>query len=264
MGKNKLSQFLNSRGAIEAISLCAAVIIWEIVADFIIKNPIKLPSPYAVFLSYLKLWEIIPGDIGISLLHFGIGLGAGAAVGITVGMLMGWFRVANRVFDPVVEILRPIPPLAWVPFAILWGGLTHYAAGFIVFIGAFFPILLNTYTGFREVDKTYIDAAKVLGCNEERKLIKSVAFPFSLPYIATGIRIGMGVGWMCVVAAEMFGVSKNGLGFRLFQVFWPLHMIDRLVAYMIILGLVALVLDRLFRYFVEERLLKWKKGMVIQ
>ena len=93
-------------------------------------------------------------------------------------------------------------------------------------------------------------------------MIKSVAFPFSLPYIATGIRIGMGVGWMCVVAAEMFGVSKSGLGFRLFQVFWPLHMMDKLVAYMIILGLVALFLDRVFRYFVEERLFKWKKGIV--
>ena len=259
--KNRL-YFLKGRGAIEVISLCVAVIIWEIVADFIIKDAIKLPSPYAVFLAFCELWEIIPWDIYISLLHFGIGLGAGAAVGITIGMLMGWFRIADRAMDPIVEILRPIPPLAWVPFAILWGGLTHFAAGFVVFIGALFPILLNTYVGFRGVDKTYIDAAKVLGCKEERRLIKSVAIPYSLPYIATGIRIGMGVGWMCVVAAEMFGVSKNGLGYRLFQIFWPLHMIDKLVVYMIILGLIALLLDRLFRHFVEDRLFKWRKGIV--
>jgi len=262
MEKNNRLYFLKGRGAIEVISLCVAVIIWEIVADFIIKNPVKLPSPYAVFLAFCELWEIIPWDIYISLLHFGIGLGAGAAVGITIGMLMGWFRIADRALDPIVEILRPIPPLAWVPFAILWGGLTHFAAGFVVFIGALFPILLNTYVGFRGVDKTYIDAAKVLGCKEERRLIKSVAIPYSLPYIAAGTRIGMGVGWMCVVAAEMFGVSKNGLGYRLFQIFWPLHMIDKLVVYMIILGLVALFLDRLFRHFVEDKLLKWKKGMV--
>jgi NitT/TauT family transport system permease protein len=262
MEKNNRLYFLKGRGAIEVISLCVAVIIWEIVADFIIKNPIKLPSPYAVFLAFCELWEIIPWDIYISLLHFGIGLGAGAAVGITIGMLMGWFRIADRALDPIVEILRPIPPLAWVPFAILWGGLTHFAAGFVVFIGALFPILLNTYVGFRGVDKTYIDAAKVLGCKEERRLIKSVAIPYSLPYIAAGTRIGMGVGWMCVVAAEMFGVSKNGLGYRLFQIFWPLHMIDKLVVYMIILGLIALLLDRLFRHFVEDKLLKWKKGIV--
>ena len=262
MEKNNRLYFLKGRGAIEVISLCVAVIIWEIVADFIIKNPVKLPSPYAVFLAFCELWEIIPWDIYISLLHFGIGLGAGAAVGITIGMLMGWFRIADRALDPIVEILRPIPPLAWVPFAILWGGLTHFAAGFVVFIGALFPILLNTYVGFRGVDKTYIDAAKVLGCKEERRLIKSVAIPYSLPYIAAGTRIGMGVGWMCVVAAEMFGVSKNGLGYRLFQIFWPLHMIDKLVVYMIILGLIALLLDRLFRHFVEDKLLKWKKGIV--
>lgn len=263
MVKNRLSQFLNGRGVIETISLCVTVIIWEIVADFIIKEPFKLPGAYAVSFAFFELRELIFMDISISLLHFGIGLGAGAAVGITIGMLMGWFRLANQALDPLIEILRPIPPLAWVPFAILWLGLTHYAAGFIVFIGVFFPILLNTYTGFRAVDKTYIDAARVLGCKEEGKLIRKVAFPFSLPYLAAGIRIGMGVGWMCVVAAEMFGVSKSGLGYRLFMVFFHLYMMDKVVAYMIILGLVALVLDRLFRYFVEERLLKWKKGIVI-
>ncbi|MCD6210304.1 MAG: ABC transporter permease [Methanophagales archaeon] len=263
MKRNRLISILNNRGIIEAISLSLTIILWELVSNFIVRNPGKLPSPYSILLAFCDIWEIIPLDIGISLLHFGIGIGAGAAMGIIVGMLMGWFRIVDRIMDPMVEILRPIPPLAWVPFAILWGGLTHYAAGFIVFIGAFFPILINTYTGFREVDKTYIDAARVLGCREEWKLIKFIALPFSLPFIATGIRIGMGVGWMCVVAAELFGVSKSGLGYRLFQVFWPLHMIDKLILYMIILGLVALLLDRLFRYFVEEKLFKWKRGIVI-
>ncbi len=257
--RNRLRSVLTSRGVIEAVALFVAIILWELIAVLIIHNPGKLPSPYAVLLAFIDLVEIMPIDIAVSLLHFAIGIGAGAAVGIAIGMLMGWFRIVDRIMDPIVEILRPIPPLAWVPFAILWGGLTHYAAGFIVFIGAFFPVLINTYTGFREVDKTYIDAARVLGCKEEGRLIKYVAFPFSMPYIATGIRVGMGVGWMCVVAAELFGVSNTGLGYRLFLVFWPLHMIDRLVAYMILLGLVALSLDHLFRYFVVEKLFKWKR-----
>ncbi|KAF5430962.1 NitT/TauT family transport system permease protein [Candidatus Methanophagaceae archaeon] len=264
MLKNRLLQFLNRRGVVEVISLGVAILIWELVAVFVIKDKGILPSPHAVFLAYFELLDLMPMDICTSLLHFAIGLGAGAVVGIAVGMLMGWFKTANRALDAIIEVLRPIPPLAWIPFAIIWIGLTHSAAGFIVFIGAVFPILINTYTGFREVDKTYIDAAKVLGCEKESKLIRLVAIPFSLPYIATGIRVGMGVGWMCLVAAEYFGVSRYGLGHRLLCVFFPLQMMDRVVAYMILLGLIALVLDRVFRYFVEERLLKWKKGMVTQ
>ena len=264
MVENRVLPFLNRRGAVEVISLGVAILIWEMVAVFVIKDRVILPSPRAVSLPYFELGDLIPLDICTSLLHFAIGLGAGAVVGITVGMLMGWFKIANRALDAIIEVLRPIPPLAWIPFAIVWIGLTHCAAGFIVFIGAVFPILINTYTGFREVDKTYIDAAKVLGCKKECTLIKSVAIPFSLPYIATGIRVGMGVGWMCLVAAEYFGVSRYGLGYRLLCIFFPLQMMNKVVAYVILLGLIALVLDRVFRYFVEEHLLKWKKGMVAQ
>jgi NitT/TauT family transport system permease protein len=175
---------------------------------------------------------------------------------------MGWFGNVFKAIDPIIEILRPIPPLAWIPFAIFWFRLTHYAAGFIVFLGAFFPILVDTYTGFRDVPKVLVDSGKVLGCTEDKKLIKYVAFPYTLPSVATGTRVGMGVGWMCVVAAEMFGVSKSGLGYKIFAVFYPWHQMDNIVAYMLILGLIALCLDRVFRYFVEGKLFKWKKGIV--
>jgi NitT/TauT family transport system permease protein len=112
------------------------------------------------------------------------------------------------------------------------------------------------------VPKVLVDSGKVLGCTEDKKLIKYVAFPYTLPSVATGTRVGMGVGWMCVVAAEMFGVSKSGLGYKIFAVFYPWHQMDNIVAYMLILGLIALCLDRVFRYFVEGKLFKWKKGIV--
>ena len=175
---------------------------------------------------------------------------------------MGWSRSIFKAIDPIIEVLRPIPPLAWIPIAMVWFHLTHYAAGFIIFIGAFFPILLDSYTGFRDVPRVLVETGKVLGCIRDRKLIKYVAFPYALPFVATGTRVGMGVGWMCVVAAEMFGVSDSGLGYRLFQKFYFLHQMDYVVAYMLVLGLVALCLDRLFRHFVEDRLFKWKRGIV--
>ena len=260
MKENKILHFVERRGVIELIGICVVIIIWQLVASFIVKETYLLPSPYEVFLAFYKVRELIPGDIYVSLLHFGIGLGAGAVVGITLGALMGWFKMVYRAIDPIMEILRAIPPIAWIPFAIIWLKLTYYSAGFVVFIGAVFPIMLNTYTGFRGVDKIYIDAAKVLGCKKGTDLIKSVLLPYSLPYIAAGIRIGMGVGWMCVVAAEMFGASKEGLGFRLWSEFYDLHMMDKLVAYMIIIGLIALLLDRVFMYFVRKSRFSGERG----
>ena len=263
MKENKILHFIERRGIIELIGICVVILIWQLVASFIVKKTFLMPSPCEVFFAFYKVREVIPVDISVSLLHFGIGLGAGTAVGITLGALMGGFKMIDRAIDPIMEILRAIPPIAWIPFAIIWLKLTPYSAGFVVFIGAVFPILINTYTGFKSVDKIYIDAAKVLGCKKGTNLIKSVVLPYSLPYIAAGTRIGMGIGWMCVVAAEMFGASgKVGLGWRLWNRFYALHMMDKLVAYMIIIGLIALLLDRIFRYLVEERSLKWRKGMV--
>lgn len=256
-------QFLKRRG-LEIASFFCAIIIWQFVADCIIKNEFILPSFSTVATAFFELLSsgIMLMDVLISLLHLAIGLTIATCVGILVGAITGWFRVADRVVDPIIEILRPIPPLAWIPFAIVWLHLTHYAAGFIVFVGAVFPILVNTYAGFRNVPKILVDSAEVLGCTKSHDLIKAVAFPSALPFITTGIRIGTGVGWMCVVAAEMFGVSKSGLGYRIFQKFYPFHQMDNLLVYMIILGLIALFLDRFFRFYIEEKLLKWRKEIV--
>lgn len=244
------------------IPLIIVFLLWEFMAGFVIKNPLMLPRFSAVIFSIYTLREVLISDILVSLLHFGIGLVLAFSVALPLAIAMGWFKSVFKAIDPIIEILRPIPPLAWIPIAIIWFHLTHYAAGFIIFIGAFFPILIDSYTGFRDVPKVLVETGKVLGCTGDKKLIKYVAIPHALPSIATGTRVGMGVGWMCVVAAEMFGVSESGLGYRLFQKFYYLHQMDYVVAYMFILGLAALCLDRLFRHFVENKLLKWKKGIV--
>jgi len=244
------------------IPLIIVLLLWEFMAGFVIKNPLMLPRFSAVIFSIYTLREVLISDILVSLLHFGIGLVLAFSVALPLAIAMGWFKSVFKAIDPIIEILRPIPPLAWIPIAIIWFHLTHYAAGFIIFIGAFFPILIDSYTGFRDVPKVLVETGKVLGCTGDKKLIKYVAIPHALPSIATGTRVGMGVGWMCVVAAEMFGVSESGLGYRLFQKFYYLHQMDYVVAYMFILGLAALCLDRLFRHFVENKLLRWKKGIV--
>jgi NitT/TauT family transport system permease protein len=244
------------------VPLIIAFLLWELIAAYVIKDPMFLPRFSAVIFSIYALRELLMLDILVSLLHFCIGLTLAFSVALPLAIGMGWYETIFKAIDPITEILRPIPPLAWIPIAIIWIGLNHYAAGFIIFIGAFFPILISSYTGFRDVPKILVETGKVLGCIGDKNLIKYVAFPYALPSIATGTRVGMGVGWMCVVAAEMFGVSDRGLGFRLIQKFYYLHQMDYVVAYMLILGLLALCIDRLFRHFVAERLLKWKKGIV--
>ena len=246
---------------IEILSVLVLVVAWQLLAMAIDKTLI-LPSFIQVAGALRDHWQdILWVDLPISLLHFFIGMIAGLVVAMPIGMSMGWSKTANRVFDPIVELIRPIPPLAWIPFAIIWFGLNPQAAGFIVFVGAVFPILINTYVGFRNVSRVYVESAMVLGCTRSRDLIRYVAFPSALPTIAAGIRIAMGIAWMCIVAAEMFGAStRSGLGYRLWD-YYSLHMMDMVLLYMIVLGLLGLLIDRSFRYVVQERMLKWQAGL---
>jgi NitT/TauT family transport system permease protein len=246
---------------VQALSILGLIIIWEIAA-FIINDQLTLPSFFQVVAAFMQnWWLILTEDLPISSLHFAIGMAGGLIIALPIGMIMGWFKLVDNILDPIVEILRPIPPLAWIPFAIIWFGITNAAAGFIIFIGAVFPILINTYVGFRSLPKVYVESAKVLGATKDIDLIRYVALPFALPSIAGGIRIAMGIAWMCLVAAEMFGVSKNGLGFKIWDSYGHYRM-DEVFMYMIVLGLLGLLIDHTFRYIVEERLLKWRVGLM--
>jgi NitT/TauT family transport system permease protein len=257
----KISAVLKEQG-LRVVPLIAVLLIWEVIARYVVKDALLLPRFSAVICSIFTLRELLIPDIIVSLLHFSLGVASAFLVALPLAIAMGWFEPVFKAFDPIIEIIRPIPPLAWIPLAIVWFHLTHYAAGFIIFIGAFFPILIGSYTGFKDVPRVLIETGKVLGCIGNRKLIRYVAFPYALPAVATGTRIGMGIGWMCVVAAEMFGVGNSGLGYRLFQKFYFLHQMDYVVAYMLILGVLALIIDRVFRHFVEDNLFRWKKGIV--
>ncbi len=262
---------------VELLSVVTAVIIWQLLAVYVVQNRFALPSftevvqAFIVALSKQEIFSVFGTDLSLSLLlidtlyslmHFFIGLLAALLVGIPIGMLMGWSKSIERIFDPLIEIVRPIPPLAWIPFAIIWIGLNPFGAGFVIFIGALFPIIINTSTGFKSVSKIYVEAAKVLGCTSDRELIRHVAIPSSLPSIVAGIRVAMGVGWMCLVAAEMFGVSKNGLGFKIWHYYY-LHSMDFVLVYMLILGFLGLLIDRIFRSYIEEKFFKWRTGVVI-
>ena len=271
----KIIHMLKGR-AVEIISIISALLLWQLVAAFIVRNKFFLPSVLDVISAAVVIFQrpsvleigslaiempLVFVDLLHSLLHFSIGMVAALIIGIPIGLMMGWFTTFNRIFDPIIEMLRPIPPLAWIPFAIIWLGLTPVSAGFLIFIGAVFPIIINTFTGLKSVPRIYVEAARVLGCMKDRDLIRYVALPSALPSIAAGIRIAIGVGWMCLVAAEMFGVSKYGLGFKIWHHYY-LHQMDMVLVYMMVLGFLGLFIDKVLRYAIDERLLKWQAGVV--
>jgi NitT/TauT family transport system permease protein len=245
------------------LAIILALILWEFIAAVIIRYPFILPSPTDVASAFVNLLQngTLLRDLQDSLVHFAIGLGAALIVGIPIGIAMGWNRRFDAFSDPIIEILRPIPPLAWIPFAIIWFGLTAWSAGFVIFIGAVFPIIINTYSGFRGVPRIFVEAGKMLGCTRSRDLIRYIAFPAALPSVTSGIRVATGVGWMCLVAAELFGVSNYGLGQKLWW-YYNLHQMDSVVVYMIILGFIGLVFDMIFRYYMDRHFLKWRIGEV--
>jgi NitT/TauT family transport system permease protein len=246
-----------------ALAIVLALALWECYAALVVKNSFLLPAPLDVTSAFLELLQkgILLQDFQVSMIHFAIGLGLALVVGIPVGIAIGWNRKINAFLDPLIELLRPIPPLAWIPFAIIWFGLTTISAGFVIFVGAVFPILINTYTGFRSVPRVFVEAGKMLGCTKNRDLIRYIAFPSALPSVVSGIRVATGVAWMCLVAAELFGVSNSGLGKNLWF-YYNLHRMDCVVVYMILLGLIGLVIDMVFRYIIDRYFLKWQTGEV--
>ena len=196
-------------------------------------------------------------DAGWSLLRVLLGFGIASLIAIPLGVIMGWSRTASDVIDPVVEILRPIPPIAWIGVALLWFGLGLYSAIFLVFIGVFFPVLLNTISGVRNVDKKLIEVAYTFGASD-LEVLRKVVIPAALPTIYTGMRVGMGIGWMCVVAAEMIN-PQNGLG-NLILTSYNFSRTDRVLVGMIMIGILGLTINTIFQ-IVGDRIFAWQKGI---
>jgi len=176
-----------------------------------------------------------------------------ALVALPLGIAMGWWPRVNRQLDPVIEILRPIPPIAWIPLSLLWLGIGNAQNQFIIFLGIFFPLLLNTIQGVKNIEPNLVRAARCLGAGE-LQLLRRVVLPASLPMILTGMRVGFGVGWMALVAAELVGAS-SGLGFLINDARSVLRT-DIVILGMLTIGFVGLFIDLLIRR-IAKGLLPW-------
>lgn len=185
-----------------------------------------------------------------------IGFGVASIVGIPLGLLMGRYIYAKDFGGIIVELLRPIPPIAWIP--LVFFVFLFNAPYFIVFIGAVFPIILSTINGAEEIDEGLVDAAKTLGANRMQTLRK-VIIPASLPSIITGMRIGLGVGWMCIVAAEMVAMKEGlGLGYYVWSNYDPIYFLDKVVAGVVLIGIIGWFMNIAIEN-TEKYLMKWQE-----
>ena len=170
---------------------------------------------------------------------------------------MGWWKTLEEQVDPVTEILRPVPPLAWIPLSILWFGIGDTQNEFIIFLGCFFPILVNTVAGVKGVDANLVRAARCLGAGTGQILWR-IVLRAALPQIVTGVRVGLGFGWMALVAAELIGAS-SGLGFLINDSRTILRT-DYVMVGMVTIGIVGFALDRIIRETVR-RLMPWSQAI---
>ncbi len=216
-----------------------------------------LPGPLSSLKALIDLAtsHVLIIDCLSSLKRVFIGFCFAAVTGIVLGLAMGLIARLRMAFVPIIELLRPIPPLAWIPIAITLFGIGDLSSSFVIFIGAFYPIFTNTLLGVREVPITYIDAAKMLGASNWR-IYRQVILPSALPSIFAGLRIGLGTAWACVVAAEMIA-ARSGLGYEI-QLNRQLLQLDRVVAGMAVIGLIGVTMNTLM-HWLELYCLPWEK-----
>lgn len=191
-------------------------------------------------------------DIAASLLRISIGFLIASAVGISLGLILAYDKRLKEI-KMYIDLLRPIPPIAWIPIAIVIFGLGNSSAYFIVFLGAFFPIFTNTYFGAISIPKIYKNVALSFQIGKVRYFTKILLF-FALPYIFTGLKIGIGMAWMSVIAAELIG-AQSGLGYFI-QLNRLLLQTDNIIAGMILIGLIGYLLQKLID-FTEKKLIVW-------
>jgi ABC-type nitrate/sulfonate/bicarbonate transport system permease component len=241
----------------------ALLLLWQGLSALGIIPDYKLPSPLQVLQG---LWDLmttgmppghrLPYHLFFSLVRVTAGFVLAAALAVPLGLLLGWSPRLRRIISPLFELIRPVPPLAWIPIAILWFGIGLQAAAFIIFLGAFFPILLNTIAGVVSIPPVLIEAARTLQARE-RDLFTKVLLPGAVPAIFVGLRIGVGIGWMTLVAAEFTGVKEGyGLGYMIMTA-RDIQRPDEIVAGMLVIGLMGLLIDLGLRKM-ERRIVRWK------
>jgi NitT/TauT family transport system permease protein len=235
----------------------AAVLLaaWHIAVH---RQPARLlPDPWQVARGFVDLFErgLLFKYVVASLFRVTWGFCLAALIGIPAGLAIGWYRRAEMAFNPLIQILRPISPLAWIPIAILWFGVGDLAAIFLIFLASLLPLMLTAINAVETIPAVYINAGRNFGLSPAG-LVYRVLYPAVIPRLIIGLRITLGIAWLVVVAAEMIAVN-SGLGFLIVDARNAGNRYDLVVAGMVSIGIIGLLLDTGMRSLENIRSLRW-------
>ena len=241
------------------------LVIWQVIGsrpgmDAIVPSPLTVLQGWQEWIfgepgmglnPYLGTWL---ANVQYSAMRVAQGFVLAMAIGIPLGLMIGWSRLAATLVDPMVQMLRPIPITAWLPFSIAVFGIRDLGSISLIFVGGFFAIVVNTTQGARDVDKNLVRAAAMMGASQWT-LLRRVVLPAALPNVFTGMRIGLGIAWTAVIVAEMVAV-KSGLGYVLWDAYYVGRM-DIVLSDMVSIGIMGFLSDRLI-VLIEHRVLRWR------
>jgi NitT/TauT family transport system permease protein len=216
------------------------------------------PTPWQVLTGTAELIKdgTLWTHIGASLMRVGVGFGLAVLVAVPLGLWLGWVKWAYATLNPLFQILRPISPIAWIPIAILWFGVGNASPIYLIFISSVFPMIVQTTAGVHAIERRYLRAAENFGVSRYT-LFRQVVIPASFPQIIVGMRIGLGVAWLVVVAAEMIAL-RSGLGYLIIDSRNAGNRYDLVIAGMIIIGLIGLLLDGVMRLLEGLKSVRWR------
>jgi NitT/TauT family transport system permease protein len=249
-----MSRFKQALPALAVLAILIAIW-WITVAA---TRSVIFPTPRQVVTGTVELMKdgTLWLHIGASLMRVGTGFLLAVLVAIPLGLWMGWVRGAYVTLNPLFQILRPISPIAWIPIAILWFGVGNASPIFLIFISSVFPMIVQTTVGVHTIEKRYLRAAANFGVSRYT-LFTQVVIPAVLPQIIVGMRIGLGVAWLVVVAAEMIAL-RSGLGYMIMDSRNAGNRYDLVIAGMIIIGLIGLALDGFMRMLESLKMVRWR------
>lgn len=232
--------------------------IWEIVARLdLIPGQLYFPPFSTVVMEFYHLTVngVLGSNFLSSLVRVLVGFSTGSIAGLFVGIIMGWKEIVNKAFHPIISLLYPIPALGWLPLLMLWLGIGEALPITIIFICSFFPILYNTVTGIKNVDKNYVHVARTLGASDIR-ILRTVVIPLALPNIFTGLRLEAGMAWRVIIAAEMIAIP-TGIGALMMRA-ESLMRIDIIIVCLIVLSVMCLSFEKCFSLLETRLTAQWR------
>ncbi|MGA2248861.1 MAG: ABC transporter permease [Verrucomicrobiota bacterium] len=238
--------------------ITALLVVWQVAID---RHPGQLlPGPIGVALGILELLHhgLLIKYVVASLFRVTWGFGLAALAAIPFGLMLGWHRRGEMAFYPLIQVFRPISPLAWIPIAILWFGVGDLAAIFLIFVGCFFPLLLTAMSAVHGIPAVYFNAGRNFGLSPSA-FVSRVLYPAVVPQLLIGLRITLGIAWLVVVAAEMISVN-SGLGFLIVDARNAGNRYDLVVAGMVIIGTIGLLLDLGMRSIENIKSFHWSSS----